>query len=251
LRTVYDVLGRPLTAEREIEWLSGFRGSRPVRIGNAAHGQLQLDCYGEVVAAASDFISRGGELDPASRRLLVGFGHEVCRRWREPDEGIWELRNGRRHNTHSKLLCWVALDRLLALGRAGTLDVPVELFERERAALAAAIEERGFDARRWAYVASFGEAGSAAALLLLARHGYVGPRDRRAIGTRVCIERDLSRGALVARYRHADGLAGREGAFGACCFWLVLALSEQGQSARAAEHLETLLACANDVGLFA
>lgn len=248
---LYDVFGRPVTVERTIPWLSGFHESRPVRIGNAAAGQLQLDCYGEVIEAAADFAARGGELEPASQRLLVGFGEQVCRRWREPDEGIWEPRNGRSHHTHSKLMCWVALNRLLQLHHDGVLEVPVEMFERERDAILQAIEERAYDPQRNTYVARFGTNDLDAALLLLPHHGLVDYNHERAVGTRECIERELCKGPLVARYRRPDGVLGEEGAFGACCFWLVSALAEQGEIERARQHLDELLSYGNDVGLFA
>lgn len=251
LHTVYDVFGDPRLPERTIPSLSGFRNSRPVRIGNEARSQVQLDTYGELITAVTDYVERGGELGPSSRRLLVSFGELVCERWREPDEGIWEPRNGRRHNTFSKVMCWVALDQLIGLHDAGVLDAPRERFCRERHNLANTIEERGYDAARNTYVAHFGGAEVDAALLLMPYFGYLDYRDPRAVGTRIRIEADLARDHLVGRYRHQDGLRGGEGAFGACSFWRVSALAAEGHLERAKSHLNALLGCANDVGLFA
>lgn len=251
LHTIYDVFGHPHLPERTIESLAGFRNSRPVRIGNEARSQLQLDTYGELITAVADYLERGGEIGPSSRRLLVGFGELVCERWREPDEGIWEPRNGRRHNTFSKVMCWAALDQLIRLHDDGVLEVPRDRFQNERHIIANTIEARGYDAARNTYVAHFGSAEVDASLLLMPYYGYLDYRDPRAIGTRIRIEADLARDHLVARYRHEDGLRGTEAAFGACSFWRVSALAAQGHDERARTHLEALLGCANDVGLFA
>ena len=142
-RVVYGVYGESQLPERELAGLSGHAGSRPVRIGNLAAQQLQLDVYGELVAAAFVWITRGGELDRASRKNLVKLGRAVCQRWREPDDGIWERRAGRRQHTHAKAMCWLALDRLLKLHDAGHFSVPVEKFTAERDAIRTEIEARG------------------------------------------------------------------------------------------------------------
>jgi GH15 family glucan-1,4-alpha-glucosidase len=124
IRVVYDVHGEVSLRERELSHLEGYRGSRPVRTGNGAVDQFQLDVYGEVADAVFEFIERGGRLDRATAALLVAIGRTVCRRWREPDHGIWEIRGGRRHHTYSKAMCWVALDRLIRLHEAGHLRAP-------------------------------------------------------------------------------------------------------------------------------
>ena len=142
-RVVYGVYGESHLPERELPGLSGHAGSRPVRVGNLAAQQLQLDVYGELVAAAFVWITRGGELDRASRKNLIKLGHAVCQRWREPDDGIWERRAGRRQHTHAKAMCWLALDRLLKLHDAGHFSVPVEKFAAERDAIRTEIEARG------------------------------------------------------------------------------------------------------------
>ncbi|HEU0052888.1 MAG TPA: glycoside hydrolase family 15 protein, partial [Longimicrobium sp.] len=144
LRVLYDVYGRSPPRERDLE-LAGYAASRPVRTGNAARDQLQLDVYGEVVDAAAQLVRRGFQLDRETRRMLSAFGDYVCRHWREPDEGIWEPRSGPRQHTYSKVLCWVALDRLLQLHRSGHLPrARADLLARERAALREAIERHGY-----------------------------------------------------------------------------------------------------------
>jgi GH15 family glucan-1,4-alpha-glucosidase len=132
LHVLYDVFGEAKVPERELSGLEGYAGSRPVRIGNDAQGQFQLDVYGEVIDAAAQFLDLGGRFDRDTSRMLEGLGHTVCRRWREPDEGIWEGRSGRFHHTHSKTLCWVALDRLVKMHEAGYLEVSVDLFRAAR-----------------------------------------------------------------------------------------------------------------------
>jgi len=252
LQILYDVHGETELTEEELSALAGFADSRPVRIGNQACDQFQLDIYGEVIDAAYAFVRHGGGLTGATARLLVGFGKTACRRWREPDEGIWEVRGGRQHHTYSKAMCWVALDRLLRLHRAGKLQAPVDLFEREREALRAEIEARGFNQRLGSYVSVYGGDGLDASLLLLARHGFVDPRSQRARGTRDAVLDRLGANGLLYRYRGVDdGLPGDEGAFGICSFWAVDAYALAGEIEAAEALFQAVLARANDVGLFA
>ena len=145
LRVLYDVYGRQPRGERELQHLEGFAQSQPVRVGNGAQGQLQLDVYGEVIDAAWQLVARGGKIDRQTATLLRGLGETVCRRWREPDSGIWEPRGPLQHHTHSKLLCWVALDRLLALQHTQGFELPVARFVAERSAIRAAIEQQAFN----------------------------------------------------------------------------------------------------------
>jgi GH15 family glucan-1,4-alpha-glucosidase len=253
LQIIYDVHGETRLEERELGHLTGFRGSRPVRIGNDAHNQLQLDIYGEVIDAVHEFIRHGGRLDAATAHFLVGLGKTACRRWREPDEGIWEVRGGRRHHTYSKAMCWVALDRLLRLYDAGHLKkAPVNLFLAERDALRAEIELRGYNARIGSYVSTLDGEGLDASLLLLTRYGYLNPRSERAESTRRAVRQSLGRNDLLYRYRAAgDGLPGEEGAFGICSFWAVADLALAGEIEEAERLFGRILDYANDVGLFA
>jgi GH15 family glucan-1,4-alpha-glucosidase len=251
LKILYDVYGRTDLKERELDRLAGFGGARPVRVGNAAEGQLQLDVYGEVLDAVYQFVQRGGGLDRATARMLIGFGDTVCRRWREPDDGIWEVRAARRQHTYSKAMCWVALDRLLRLHAAGLLHVPAARLARERDAIGEEIERHGFDPALQSYVSVLGGDTLDAALLQLGRYGYADPASPRMRGTLAAVHARLGRNGLLYRYREDDGLAPGEGAFGICSFWAVTAQALGGDRRGAAAAFERLLGYANDVGLFA
>jgi GH15 family glucan-1,4-alpha-glucosidase len=252
LHVLYDVFGNPGPKEQDLTHFAGYRGSRPVRTGNAAHNQLQLDVYGAVIQAAHEFVEHGGTLDLAKARCIAGFGRTVCRLWREPDEGIWERRSGRAHHTHSKIMCWLALDRLLDLAERGHVNVPTERFRRERDAIEEAIEQSGFNPRLGAYTAIFDGDTPDASLLLAARCGYRPANHPRMQGTYALIERTLANGALLYRYPPGtDGLPGTEGAFGIAGFWAVEYLALAGRIDEGRARFEKLLAYANDVGLYA
>ncbi len=253
LQVVYSVFGEAHLPESELTHLDGYRGSRPVRLGNAADKQLQLDVYGEVVDAGWVFVRRGWSLDRDTRHLLVSLGQTVARRWREPDDGIWEGRSGRQHHTHSKALCWVALDRLISMHEGGCIKAPVERFRAERDAIRAAIEEHGYDERLGSYVRTFGGDEVDAALLQLPLYGYVEADHPRMRGTLELIRERLGHGSLLYRYQDVtgDGLPPGEGAFGICGFWGVEVLARQGRLDEAERAFEDLLGTANDVGLLA
>ncbi|MGH7627987.1 MAG: glycoside hydrolase family 15 protein [Gemmatimonadales bacterium] len=251
LQILYDVYGGPELKEEALEHLAGFAGSRPVRVGNAAEAQLQLDVYGEVLDAVYQFVQRGGRLDRVTARMLVAFGETVCRRWREPDESIWEIRAGRRQHTYSKAMCWVALDRLLRLHAAGRLRVPAERLAREQAGIRDAIERHGFDERLGSYVSVLDGTAVDASLLQLGRSGYADPASPRMRGTLAAVRAHLGGNGLLYRYLTDDGLPPGEGAFGICSFWAVTAQTLAGDPAGAAATFERLLDYANDVGLFA
>ncbi len=254
LQVVYDLYGRVSLPERELTSFRGFKSSRPVRIGNGAADQLQLDVYGEVILAAHTIVCAGGALDAVEARMLKGLGDTVCALWREPDSGIWEIRGGRRHYTFSKLMCWVALDRLLALDTRRSLDLGKRRarFEKGRAAIAEAIEQRGFNAELGSYTSELDGSTVSAELLLMSATGFKSPLDARMAGTFACIRRRLEQGVLMHRYEPGfDGLDSAEGAFGICSFWVVQHFAERGEIAEAERRLEMLLAYANDVGLFA
>ena len=252
LRVFYDVYGDPARKEIELTHFEGYRGSKPVRIGNAAERQLQLDVYGAVIQAAHEFVQHGGRLGMTKARRLAGFGRSVCRLWREPDEGIWEARGPRRHHTYSKIMCWVALDRLLDLSREGVVKVPEERFRRERDAIERAIEERGFNRKLGSYVATFDGDTPDASLLLASRCHYRSARDPRMRGTFEFIERELGINGMLYRYPPGDdGLPGTEGTFGIAGFWAVEYLALAGRIDEAKARFETLLEKGNDLGLFA
>jgi GH15 family glucan-1,4-alpha-glucosidase len=252
LQVVYDVYGKAKLPERTLSHLEGYAGSRPVRIGNDAHGQLQLDVYGEVLDAVYDFAQRGGRFDRETQRLLEGMGRTVLTRWREPDEGIWEGRSGRMHHTYSKVLCWVALDRLVRMHDEGWIRVEVESFRTERDAIREAIERRGYNPRLGAYTRLFDGDDLDASLLTMPSYGYVDGTDPRMRSTCARIRERLGRGPLIYRYLDSDdGLPPGEGAFGICSFWAVECLARGGDLDAATEAFERLLGYANDVGLYA
>jgi len=248
LQVMYDLYGETRLKEKELAHLSGYRDSRPVRIGNAAHEQLQLDIYGELIATVAQYVDSGGELDSTERRMVQGLGRSVCRLWRKPDQGIWETRGPARHHTYSKAMCWVALDKLMHLGLGDAT------MERERRALREEIEARGFSERLGGYVGYYGGEDPDAALLLLARHGYHPPEHPRMQGTWRLIRERLSRDGLLQRYpldSGYDGVSGGENAFAPCTFWAAEYLANLGRREEAREIFERLLGCANDVGLYA
>ncbi|MGH7480905.1 MAG: glycoside hydrolase family 15 protein [Longimicrobiales bacterium] len=251
LQVLYSVYGETRLPERELAHLDGYACSRPVRIGNDAKDQLQLDVYGEVVDAAFQHTRRGGRLDRAGARMLVGLGKTVCRRWTEPDEGIWEIRAERRHHTLSKAMGWLALDRLLSMHEEGRLRAPVRDFEAAREAIRRAVETDGYSERLGSYVAVFGGDDVDASLLLLGLHGYADPGSPRMRGTHARILERLGVDGLLYRYRSPDGLRPGEGAFGICSFWSIEQHARQGDLERATSAFEHLLSFANDVGLYA
>ena len=252
LRVLYDVFGRRPPRERELPHLAGHGGARPVRIGNAAEQQHQLDVYGEGVDAVAQGARRGARLDRDTQAMLRGFGEVVCARWRVPDSGIWEEREAPRLRTHSLVLGWVALTRLLELHARGVLArVPVEHFARERDAIRRVVDTRGYDARLGSFVAHVDGGEVDASLLLLGWYGYEDPRSPRMRGTWRTIRERLSP-APGLLYRYEPSRAAGEGAFGICSAWAIEHLARGGGSVEeAVAWLERLLGHANDVGLFA
>ncbi len=253
LQVLYEAYGEAKIPERELSHLDGYAGSKPVRIGNGAFDQLQLDVYGEVLDAVTRFALSGGRLDRDTVKLLNGLGQTVCTRWREPDDGIWENRGGRAHFTHSKALCWVALDCLIRLSERYSLDLDVERFRTERAAIRTEIEARGFNERIGSYTQVFDGETVDASLLTLSWYGYLEASDPRMVSTCERIHERLGRDALIYRYERAmnDGISGAQGAFGICGFWAVETRARGGDHKGATMAFEQLLSYANDIGLFA
>lgn len=253
LRVLYDVYGRDASKENDLSHLAGYCGSRPVRTGNQAGGQLQLDAYGHVIMAAERYVSSGGNLHSAETRMLRGLGKTVCRDWEKPDNGIWEIRGGKRHYTFSKLMCWVALDRLLKLHRDGHLSLGSleNSFSGTRDIIAAAIDSQGFHAELESYVADFGGDRLDASLLLIPVLGFKQASDPGFTGTFQRIRERLSENGLIYRYETGYGAKTyRENSFGICTFWAVQALAAQQRYDEAEEMFENALACANDLLLF-
>ena len=254
LQILYGVAGDRRLEEFEIPWLPGYEGSIPVRIGNGAVKQIQLDVYGEVLDAF--YVARHAGLTTsdatwALERSLILHLEKI---WREPDEGIWEVRGGPRHFTHSKVMAWVAFDRAVRSIEEFGLDGPLERWQDVRSAIHAEVCERGYDPKQNAFVQSFGHATLDASLLLIPIVGFLPPDDPRVQGTVAAIERRLLRDGFVMRYdtgTEVDGLPPGEGAFLACSFWLVDNYVLLGRHDEARALFERLLALRNDVGLLA
>lgn len=254
LQVMYDVFGRTRLDEKELAHLAGYAASRPVRIGNDAHHQRQLDIYGEVVNAACAALAGNGRLDNESARMLTGLGDVVCRQWRESDSSIWEVRGPLRHYTFSKVMCWAALDGLLKLHKDDALVLPaakVDLFGRERAEIEQAIERRGFNTALGSYVSVLDGDKVDASLLLMACIGYKDAGDPRMRSTYDLIHQRLGRNGLLHRYERFDGIAGVEGAFGICGFWAIDNLAKRGDIDAAERRFRHMLSFANDLGLYA
>jgi GH15 family glucan-1,4-alpha-glucosidase len=254
LQILYGVAGERRLQEFEIPWLPGYEGSAPVRIGNGAVGQLQLDVYGEVLDAFYVARRAGLSTSDATWALECSLIFHLEKIWREPDEGIWEVRGGRRHFTHSKVMAWVAFDRAVRSIEEFGLDGPLERWRGVRDAIHDEVCARGYDANENTFVQSFGDAALDASLLLIPIVGFLPPDDARVQGTVAAIERRLLRDGFVLRYdtgTAVDGLPPGEGAFLACSFWLVDNYVLLGRTDEAHALFERLLALRNDVGLLA
>jgi GH15 family glucan-1,4-alpha-glucosidase len=252
LQIMYGLAGERRLTEYEVDWLPGYERSRPVRIGNAAHGQLQLDVYGEVMdvlhqAREAGLAAHGP--DWAFQRALLDHLAEV---WREPDQGLWEVRGDARHFTYSKVMAWVAFERgVRAVKRLG-LEGPIERWEALCRQIHAEVCAKGFDADKGSFVQSYGSRELDASLLMLPMVGFLPPDDPRVQGTIAAVERELLVDGFLLRYdtrSGTDGLPGREGAFLACTFWLVDAYVLMHRIDDARRLYERLLALRNDVGL--
>jgi GH15 family glucan-1,4-alpha-glucosidase len=251
LQVLYRLDGRSEADEESLPF-AGYRGSRPVRVGNGAADQTQLDVYGEVLEAASRFASSTGGLDRDHGRRLAEVADFVCESWEQPDSGIWETRSEPTHFVQSKMLCAVALMRAREL--AGRRLLPTkhsELWRREEQRIREFVETRGYSDSKRSYVRSVGEEEVDASLLLAVLAGYDRPRSPRLLDTVDVIRRELGRGPFIHRYLGEDGLAGEDGAFLACSFWLVEAYARQGRLDDAAALMDELVPLGNDVGLFA
>ncbi len=232
----------------------GYRGSQPVRIGNAAALQRQADIFGELLNATSLWHGEGNPISPSEWRFLSSVVEAACVAWRKPDHGIWEMRGPQRHFVHSKVMCWVAIDRGIKMAVEQNLSADLDHWRETRAAIRHAVETRGIDRETQSFVQSFGSKEPDASLLLLPIVGFVRACDPRMVNTVRRIERELMCDGLVQRYRprsESDGLTPREGAFLMCSFWLVDVLSLQHRSAAARKLFNRLARLANDVGLYA
>jgi GH15 family glucan-1,4-alpha-glucosidase len=232
--------------------LDGYRGSRPVRVGNAAAAQTQLDIYGALLDTALVYTQAGGRLDRETGRRLAGIADLVCEIWRQPDSGIWEVRSEPAHFTQSKMMCWVALDRAVRLCVAGHIPrAHASTWRREQLAIREFIETRCWSERVGSYTRWAGGEDLDASLLLGILFGYDAPDTGRLRSTVEALRHELGRGSLLSRYTGEDGLRGTEGDFLCCSFWLVDALAGVGGLEEASTLMHELVAVANDVGLYA
>jgi GH15 family glucan-1,4-alpha-glucosidase len=251
LQVLYRLDGGAEAPERTLD-LRGYGDSLPVRVGNAAADQLQLEIYGGVLEAASLYADAGHHVDRDVAKRLAGMADLVCEIWRLPDSGIWEVRSEPVHFTQSKMMCWVALDRAVKLAELGLIpDGHAERWGREASAIRTFIEARCWSDRLGSYVRAAGTEELDASILTGALFGYGDVTQGRLATTVEAIRRELGEGPFLYRYLGEDGLSGREGAFLTCSFWLVEALVHAGRKAEAAELMERLLGLANDVGLYA
>jgi GH15 family glucan-1,4-alpha-glucosidase len=249
LQIAYGVGGERRLREYAVD-LAGFRGSSPVLVGNAAAVQRQNDVLGELALLAWRWHRRGHSPDDDTWRFICDLADAAVERWDEPDAGIWELRDRPDHFVHSKVMCWAALDRAIALAEECMRRGPVRRWARERDRIARAVERRGYDRRRNTFRRAFDSDDVDGALLLLPHTGFVDVSDERIAGTVDAIMEDLDDGGLLRRYKAADGMPGREGAFVACTFWLVECLAGLGRLEEAVAAFERAAATANDLGLF-
>jgi GH15 family glucan-1,4-alpha-glucosidase len=248
---MYSIDGRRRLTELELDWLAGYEGSKPVRIGNAAWGQLQLDIYGETIDLLH--VCRRSSLEDNENvwRLELAFLKYLKKAWAEPDEGIWEMRGPRRHFTHSKVMAWVAFDRAIKAVETWGYDGPVDSWRKIRDEIHQQVCERGFSKKINSFVQSYDTDFLDASLLLIPLVGFLPPEDPRVAGTIQAVEKHLLWNGFVRRYttRDVDGLPPHEASFLFCSFWYVDNLALQKRFDEANQVFERLLAIRNDVGL--
>jgi GH15 family glucan-1,4-alpha-glucosidase len=251
LQIMYGIDGRRDLVERQLDHLSGYRNSRPVRVGNGAVGQLQLDVYGEVMETA-DIWRRNHEMTEGTWRVLRGLVDWVSKNWHLPDSSIWEVRGEVRHYVFSKVMSWVALDRGVRMAEELSLESDTAGWRAARDTLHAEIMDRGWSEERQSFVQSYDDSALDAAALAIPMVRFLPWNDPRVHSTVRAVARELTTmdGELVYRYRHADGLEGEEGAFSICTFWLAQALAMIGERERAERVFRRMLRHANHVGLY-
>jgi GH15 family glucan-1,4-alpha-glucosidase len=256
LQIMYGIGGEHDLSERTLPHLRGWRDSAPVRVGNGAWGQTQLDVYGELLNSLHLYRERLGDLHPEIQRFVADLADTAARRWTEKDAGMWEMRGEPRHHLSSKVLCWTALDRAIKLAPGLGMHAKVEEWTVQRDAIREAVLTRGWSEKRGAFAQSFDSDELDAAQLLMPILGFLPATDTRMKATIDAIADSLTEGGLVLRYRNeqglnADGLEGEEGTFVICSFWLVSALAKAGEVDRAQALFNQLVGYANDLGLLA
>ncbi len=252
VQIMYGLAGERRLEEWTVPWLPGYQGASPVRIGNAAAGQLQIDVFGEVTDCLHHGRRNGLATVPEGWSLQRTLIERLETVWREPDEGMWEVRGGRKHFTFSKIMAWVAFDRAIRDAEEHNLDGPIDRWRTARGEVEAMVLSQGFDAKMNSFTQSFGSTSLDASLLLIPMVGFLPAEDSRVQGTLAALERELLVDGFMLRYRTedgTDGLSGREGAFLACTFWLADAYVLSGRRHDAEVLFERLLGLCNDVGL--
>jgi GH15 family glucan-1,4-alpha-glucosidase len=255
VQIMYGVAGERRLVEVELPWLAGYEGSQPVRIGNGACNQRQLDVYGEVADALYQARKQGLEASDDAWSLLRKLLEWLESGWKEPDEGIWEVRGPRRHFTHSKVMAWVAFDRGVKLMQRFGREGPLDRWRSLRKTIREEVLREGYNAERGSFVQYYGSDRLDASLLLIPLIGFLPAHDPRVVGTVDAIQRELVRDGFVERYRadeenvDVDGLPPGEGVFLPCSFWLAAVLAQQGRRQEAVELYERLLSLRNDLGL--
>jgi GH15 family glucan-1,4-alpha-glucosidase len=254
LQIMYGIAGERRLEEYELDWLTGYEGSAPVRVGNAASGQLQLDVYGELTDAVYRARQLGMQPSPEAMHIAEGIVAWLEEHWRDPDDGVWEVRGPRRNFVHSKVMAWVAADRMVKMAEESGFGSPMVKLKQMRDDIHDEVCREGFDAERNTFTQYYGSSQLDAALLLIPQVGFLPASDPRVVGTVEAIQRELVMDGFVMRYipdvDAADGLPPGEGAFLACSFWLVIDLAMLGRVEEAKELFERLLSLRNDLGLF-
>jgi GH15 family glucan-1,4-alpha-glucosidase len=250
LQVVYSVYGHAKLRERALDWLNGYRDSKPVRVGNKAFAQFQLDVYGEVLDAVYAYAPLVKAFDADSRKFIIGLGEVICKIWNQPDNGIWEIRSSGIHHTHSKVMAWVGLDRLVKLSHTYQWEVSLEKFKHTMAAIRSDIEQFGYNSQIEAYTQGFNGNTPDASLLTLSLVGYCDFTSPRMISTVQSVVKALSKNHLLYRNRNVDkGILVEEGAFVVCNFWLVENLAKSGRIDEAMRIFEDTVEHAGPTGL--
>jgi GH15 family glucan-1,4-alpha-glucosidase len=252
VQIMYGLKGERQLTEWEVQWLPGYEKSLPVRIGNAASLQVQLDIYGEMLDSFFHSQSKMGRHHENDFRILTLLLEHLEKIWEKPDSGIWEMRGGPKQFTYSKMMCWVAFDRAVLLAEQLKYDAPIDRWKETRDRIHKQVCEHGFSKKKNSFVQEYGSQQLDAAMLLMPTVGFLPGSDPRVIGTVEAIERELKRDGLLLRYdtdKTKDGLPPKEGAFLACSFWMVSALKAIGRMDDARALFERLLGLRNDLGL--
>jgi GH15 family glucan-1,4-alpha-glucosidase len=251
LQIMYGVGGERRLTEMELPWLAGFEGSKPVRVGNAAWSQTQIDVYGELLDCMFHCQKNGLPAEHDAWQVELTLLEFLEGAWEKPDEGIWEVRGGAQHFTHSKMMAWVAIDRAIKTVESFGAEGPIDKWRSLRQKILDEVCSKGFDAKRGTFTQVYGGKGLDASLLMMPLVGFLPATDPRVVGTVEAIQRELVIDGFVRRYtaKDVDGVAGQDGAFIPCTFWLADCLALMGRHDEAHATFERLLAIRNDVGL--